>query len=114
MPIVAPQPVAFCPSPCAATRSDGSSSAQRAARRPRFSAVTGSRQSASARRQVEPAVTPYGRSLRSPLGLLRGVVELPAVVVVLELYFTLRLVDPLLLVGRGVPRDERELAAAPL
>src|SRR4051812_39340474 len=94
MPMVAPQPVAFCPRPCPGRRSAGSRPSQRSARMRRFSAVAGSRSRAK-ELLIGPDLAfiplPGGHPEQPPChplsfsGSLAGsVVELPVVVVELE------------------------------
>src|SRR5882724_6334879 len=111
MPTVAPQPVAFCPSPWPGRRSAGSSPAQRSSRMRRFSAVTGSFSSSQA---LASTGRPRIVALRRSLG---GVVQLPAVVVVFKLHVAAIAAgrrELLGLVRRQVLAEECNFAAGPL
>src|SRR6266851_4159816 len=106
MPTVAPQPVAFCPSPWPGSFTAGSRRDHRSARRPRFSAVTGSRNSDHTRARDRGC--PIMRLLSLP------VVQFPVVVVVVEVDLTLSVVDRLLLFRGNITSDECGFPATPV
>src|SRR5258708_32971984 len=111
MPMVAPQPVASCPSPCPGRRRAGSSPAQRSARMRRFSAVAGSR--SRARKLLRDPVLPFIRPSRLAALLSGGVVQLPVVVVELEVDLVAGRVQLPALVSGDVTLEEIDLAVAP-
>src|SRR6185369_8176756 len=106
MPIVAPQPVAFWPSPWPGSRSAGSRASQRWQRIAFFSSV------AVLRRYSRRGFSDAGWSI---IRLLPGcVVECPVVVVEREIDLPFGRVELLLLVGGEELADEGDPAAAPL